>query len=525
MKLHHRALVAVTAVSILTACIWRGVQIDSMTPTEAIGTSVTTPLKVFHVDGTISVFPGGARVTVDEVRGVGQHYSMNLASFEPVNNVPLDSVVGIEAFRDVTHAGASFLTSIVATALVVVGGVAIACAADPKCFGSCPTVYTYEKGEEILEAEAFSYSISPLLESRDVDRLGARPDPDGVLRLELRNEALETHYINHVEVIEARHASGRRAYPNQDGRVVSVGPVVAPLSAVDRDGGVRTEELSDRDSLVFATTEERVRAVTSADYWDHVDLAFPRPAGESAALVLRLRNSLLNSILFYDLMLGSHGAEALDWLGRDMNRIGEAVELGDWFSQTMGLRVSVMGPEGWREVTRIGDTGPIAWKEVALVVPVPRDGEELRIRLSFLADEWRIEYAALAADVERAPVQGLPVASIGRIGDPPDDELRLLLAEPDDDYLITTAGTAAYLEFRPTPEILDAERTFFFSSQGYYTEWIRPDWIRSGGASESEQSSSRFEVTPNLVVDLMERWLDTKDAFETRFYETRIPVR
>jgi hypothetical protein len=36
---------------------------------------------------------------------------------------------------------------------------------------------------------------------------------------------------------------------------------------------------------------------------------------------------------------------------------------------------------------------------IAIVVPVP-EGDELRIRLSFLVDAWRIDYAALAADVE-----------------------------------------------------------------------------------------------------------------------------
>jgi hypothetical protein len=44
----------------------------------------------------------------------------------------------------------------------------------------------------VLHAEAFSYSIAPLLEARDVDRLATQPDADGHLRIEVRNEALET---------------------------------------------------------------------------------------------------------------------------------------------------------------------------------------------------------------------------------------------------------------------------------------------------------------------------------------------
>ena len=513
-------LVLSLAIAFTTSCvIVRSVRVDSMTAEEAIGTEVRTPLKVFHTDGTITVFADGARVDATAVVGTGQRYSLDLATAVPVGSVPLDDVVGIEAFQNRTHVGATLVTSLLATAAVVVGGVAIACAFDPKCFGSCPTIYTYEDGEEVLEAEAFSYSIAPLLESRDVDRLGTRPDADGILRLEVRNEALETHYINHVEILEARHAPGRRAYPNESGRVLSVGPAMAPMRAADRDGHARVQEIVASDGVAFASTEARVRAVTADDPWDHLDLTFARPSGESAALVLRLRNSLLNSILFYDLMLGSHGAEALDWLGRDMNRIGEAVELGDWFSEIMGLRISVLMGDRWEEVARVGDTGPITWKELAVALPMPSRGDEIHVRLTFLADEWRIDSVGLATEVERASVERHPVSRIGRIGEVPDDGLRRRHAEPDEDYLVTSAGTAVYLEFDPTPGVPDEERTFFFSSQGYYTEWIRPDWIRSAPQSEG------FSPSPELVVDLMDRWLAVKDDFERRFYETRIPVR
>ena len=514
-------LLALVLISAVSACVVvRTVSIESMTPDAAVGTDVRTPMKVFHTDGTISVFPSGARVTTEAVMGMASHYSLDLSTRTPVDSVPLDSIVGIEAFRGGVAAGATVAFSVLATAGVILGAVGIACAADPKCFGSCPTIYTYEDGEEVLEAEAFSYSIAPLLEARDVDRLGARTSPDGRLRLEVRNEALETHYINHLEILEARHARDRRAYPNESGRIVSVGSEVAPLAAVDRDGAERTHELMTRDATAFASTEARIRAADGEDYWDWIDLTFPRPESDEAALVLRLRNSLLNSVLFYDLMLGSRGVEALEWLGSGINRIGEAVELGRWFNATMGLRVSVMGPDGWEPVTRVGDTGPIAWKELAVTVPVPEGtGDELHVRLGFLADEWRIDYVGLADDVARAPVEVLPVASISRIGDSPDDEMRAKLAEPDEDYLVTVAGTALSLEFQPSADVPDEERTYFLSSQGYYTEWIRPEWIRTSAATEG------FSPSEEVVGHLMDRWLEEKDEFERKFFETRIPVR
>jgi hypothetical protein len=67
--------------------------------------------------------------------------------------------------------------------------------------------------------------------------------------------------------------------------------------------------------------------------------------------------------------------------------------------------------------------------------------------------------------------------------------------------------------------VADEERTFFFSSQGYYTEWIRPDWIRSSVVSEG------FSPSEEVVEHLMARWLEEKAQFERKFFETRIPVR
>ena len=60
------------------------------------------------------------------------------------------------------------------------------------------------------------------MDASDLDPLRVRPDADGVIRLELRNEALETHFINHVEVVAVRHAEGTRVVPDQRGRPVAV---------------------------------------------------------------------------------------------------------------------------------------------------------------------------------------------------------------------------------------------------------------------------------------------------------------
>src|SRR5207249_4812997 len=94
--------------------------------------------------------------------------------------------------------------------------VVIACS-NSDCFGNCPTVYADSAGTWALQAEGFSYTLGPAFETRDVDRLGIRPDRDGKIRLEVRNEALETEYFNQLELFEVRHAADETALPDRDG--------------------------------------------------------------------------------------------------------------------------------------------------------------------------------------------------------------------------------------------------------------------------------------------------------------------
>ncbi len=151
-----------------------------------------------------------------------------------ITELPLDSVVGLESFRTSVDGAATVGLSLLATAGTIGLGVAIACAIDPKCFGSCPTYYSDSAGTPVLEAEGFSYSIAPLFESRDVDRLRARPTGDGTLRLEVRNEAFETHFINHLELLEATHAPGELVAPDPRGHPVAVAEQRSPRAAWDR---------------------------------------------------------------------------------------------------------------------------------------------------------------------------------------------------------------------------------------------------------------------------------------------------
>ena len=480
---------------------------------------VRTPVKAHLVDGSTVVYREGVLVGGGRLTGAGTRYDLTLANPTPSAVLPLDSVVALESFRTSTDGGATIAYSTLATVGTVGLSVAVACAVDPKCFGSCPTFYADSAGTPVLEAEGFSYSIAPLFESRDVDRLRAGPGPDDTLRLEVRNEAFETHFINHLELLEALHRPGEFVAPDPQGRPVATSGAASPHWARDRAGRDVRDLLAGADGHIYATAPGVLAHVTAADLEDEIELRFPAPGqGDSLALLLRLRNSLLNTVLLYDVMLGDPGARSIDWQARDLSRIGPALELGTWYSSRMGLRVEVWRGAGWEPVGRVKDTGPVAWKDVAMPLPHVAGGE-LRVRLRFPADNWRIDRVALASSIRRPDVRVLQLAHVASRSGSEEPDAYASLRSPDSRYLETHPGQAFIAGWDVGPAAAGTERTFFLAAQGYYIEWIRRGWITSA------RDTTTFQPGDVALLRALQRWRQVQDTLERRFYATRVPVR
>ncbi|MFN2383941.1 MAG: hypothetical protein ABR559_06720, partial [Gemmatimonadota bacterium] len=276
------------------------------------------------------------------------------------------------------------------------------------------------------------------------------------------------------------------------------------------------------------TEAATLAAASTDDLDDWIEFEMPVPADvDSVALVFRLRNSLLNTVLLYEVMLGAQGARALDWVGRDLARIGPAAELGSWYRARMGLRIAVWQDGAWLPVGRVGDSGPIAWKDVAAVIPVPQDlaarGTPLRVRLSFIADQWRIDELAVAASFHRPEVRALDVSEVLRADGAPDAAALATLQAADEEYLQTSPGQRMTLRFRPEPLAgADREasaRTYFLASQGYYIEWLRGPWLRTTPRADG------FVPGDAALGEAIARWRGQQEELETAFYASRIPVR
>src|SRR5216117_691818 len=213
---------------------------------------VTTPVKAHLVDGSTVVFVSGVTVDSTQVRGDGNRYSLTLRDSAAVTSIPLDSIVGMEAFEQSVNGASSFVVSVLATGGLTLGVAALAVA----IFGSCPTVYADSAGTALLQAEGFSYSIAPIFESRDVDRLRLVQAADGSVRLEIRNEALETHYLNHLELLEVMHGSAETALVDERNGLLVVADQHALASAIDRRGHDVTGPFAAEDGNVYRTAAQ-----------------------------------------------------------------------------------------------------------------------------------------------------------------------------------------------------------------------------------------------------------------------------
>lgn len=410
-------------------------------------------------------------------------------------------------------------------------------------FGSCPTIYVDVEGQPQLQVEPFSFSIAPLFEARDVDRVRVPEDGSGIVRFEVRNEAVETHYINHMELLEVVHGSDQEVLSTATGEPLLLGQMRAPLGAVDRDGRDVLAPLQSRDSMAFRSSPGRLARATEADFSDFLELDIPVvPGSDAVALVLRLRNTLLNTVLFYDLMLGESGFQAVGWLGEDLARIGTATDMARWYRSRMGIRVEVERDGEFQEVDYLPDAGPIAWTERAVLVPVDPEVERAQVRLRFVSDSWLIDRVAVATPTPAVDVSRHPVARVLRSGRPSgtttaeaatsatsaaaaaaataaDPAEAARLSAPDEDYLVTFPGDRVHVEFDVAPASAGSTRTLLLATQGYYVEWVRGDWIRDA------QTAERFRPRDRSIVRAMRRWQDVMEDFERDFHASRIPVR
>ena len=524
MKAFTRFLSVLNSTAFCVACLFQGSCVVTQLEIAAVEyeetespITVESPVKAHLADGSTVVYSKGVTIEDGIVKGQGFKYNITLDHGERVTEVDLDEVAAMESYQTPVNTGATLVASGVAGVGVALVGAGLLVAV----YGSCPTIYSLEGVEPLLEAESFSYSVAPGFEVRDVDRLGIDPGTRDSVELEVRNEALETHYINHIELMEVVHSDAESVLADPKGRPIIVGSLRAPDVVIDRSGRHIDGIVGTADGKAWRTDAVRLQNVSTDDMEDYIDLEFEMPtAGREAALVLRLRNSLLNTVFFIH-MLKDQGFRALDWMSDDPNRFGSKYKLASWYRKKMGMRVAIWDQGRYRQVATIDDTGPIAWDELAVPLPAV-NGEKLRLRLSFVADNWRIDHLALATTVRNAKADKIPVAQVISAKGNELSQARENLHAADAAYVITKPGEYIRLRFDVAVAPHDLKRTYFLAAEGYYIEWMRKDWLQSTSASTFVLNDTSLQAA---LLTLLQLWEPRREAFREQFESTRINVR
>jgi len=183
----------------------------------------------------------------------------------------------------------------------------------------------------------------------------------------------------------------------------------------------------------------------------------------------------------------------------------------------LGMRVAVWDRGRYRHVTTLPDTGPIAWNDLAIPLPKMK-GETVKVRLSFVADNWRIDQVALGAMVRTGKARKIPVTEVHSASGAEHRQAQSSLHAADDAYLVTKPGEYLRLRFDVGHAEHDLQRTWFLAAEGYYIEWMRKEWLE-------KTSSTSFVPNDDTLLTAIGLWESQRDELREQFEATRIRVR
>lgn len=390
--------------------------------------------------------------------------SKSLRSFE----IKFDECVLIETN---SYEGFNIISPLLMTLTIFTSAFTIPCIANPKsCFGSCPTYYLHQGDSLIIQAEGFSSSISKSMEKTDIDYLSAyTPSLQNELKIELKNEALETHYIRRSEILAVSKPKNSTIYYGNKKFYATSNPSLATNAVAD--------EKDVYNLLKFKDGKEYSSLSDSTNLGSHesIILTFDKANAASSGIVITERQSLMTTFLFYQSLayMGSQVGTFMAEYERAIPIVRNAPK--NIYDVLGGIEVSVMINNKWKKVGIIKEQGPIA--RDTHIIPVKELGNFSEVKLTMTKGLWRIDQVSLCTinkEVEPVIVKPKKLLNNGK------EEVYLLetLNNPEK-MLVNNPGTSYTLVYDLPKE---GNLSLFLKSQGYYTEWVRSEWLKEEDA-------------------------------------------
>jgi hypothetical protein len=271
-------------------------------PIDALTSSSPTAdnryLKVHLKDGRLAIiYKWQINNETKTIAGRGDLYTVNrnLTRSNESFNLDFDDCVLLET-ND--FSGYNVISPLLMTLTIFTSAITVPCIANPKaCFGSCPTFYLIQNDSSIIQAEGFSSSITKSMEAVDIDYLSAYQHQESrIVNLELKNEALETHYIRRANLLAIPKPKSGLVY-HDNNKFYTANGFKYPLKVNESD----TEIL---ELLRYQDRNEYLSKSDSADLTkqESIIIDFEQTMAAYAGIIIRQRQSLMTTFLFYQSM-------------------------------------------------------------------------------------------------------------------------------------------------------------------------------------------------------------------------------
>ncbi len=484
------------------------------------GKYVKTQAKLFTTHNTILLFPNGFEINDNLIWGNG--IVNNFASANQIRKnveVPIDSITAMITYEETTSGSryfGSFLYGLTAPPLTFLGLYCLAC---PKCcFGSCPTIYTFDGQNYNLEVELFSECISRQLENNDLDLLKQKIIND-TLKLNITNEALETHYINKLDLLVADHPIGTKLLLTIENNLTLFSNFILPTNAISKDKTEISKLVSKDDNQYYRSGVEKISELKKGPTFDYIEIPAPPKATK---MLVKYRNTLLSTTLLYDVVVGSQGVDGLEWTDRMNNDPTYASQFKLVYEAFSGIKIKTFTDGSWNAVGLLKDAGPLNWKYNAVELPITNSNDYL-IRLEFIPDNFMIDYIAFDTtytNTNEIITNIIPPVLITNSENKLDNEPFEFIKNDDDNYLRTYPGDSYSFQYY-IPNRNDCEQTVLIKSKGYYNEWVRGEWIKN---KPDSYTFDLYDIKGTLSY-LADSWLENSSLLENEFFNSRIILK
>jgi hypothetical protein len=476
-------------------------------------------LKAHMKNGDVYVFPNEWQLEPNEDVVIGkatQYDPYRKELNRGILKVKVDEVALFETNRNLTRLEANRIGALTALGGVNIGFFLV-CIASPKtCYGSCPTFYTdADTNFHYADAEGFTHAILPSMAYADIDAIGKQRVENGHFSLTMKNEAMETHVVDDVQILAFPISGNERVYHAEDDKFYKSSRSFSPKSVRAKEGDIsELLALADKQERFSLANENNLSSKEEIILeFDRIDLS------KTYGFNLHYRQTLLTTFLFYS---------ALDYMGNEASDILARLDSEDELKSKFDATANELGnievyawhgsEQKWIKQGEFSESGPIAINKQLISLGLDFSTENLKVKLVLNEGLWRIDFASLVEIDEELFPYPIKASALSYKGEP--DETSLALIHEPGKSLLSYPGDAWQFDFQLPTE--HSQYEVFLYSKGYYLEWLRNEWFEE----KNLMMLKMMVFTPKLYLKIVAKEFKKYESeMEAKFWASRVDTK